>query len=257
MRAEKTRPLKEIWSDYHRSGDPKIREKLIQLCMPLIRHVVGKIAEQLPPHIDREDLMEAGIFGLIDAIERYDVRDNAKFETYAMLRARGAVMDELRSRDFVPRTLRKRMRQIDGARAALMAENDAMPTTDELAKALNIDRDELEATLTEVDNIASVTSLYDRPERSGREGTRMLDMLVDTKSTSPASSMEVEEKKRVLSRFIQELPEQERLVITLYYYEGMLLKEIGEIFNVTESRISQVRSRALMLLKNRMKQAQE
>jgi len=257
VRAEKKRPLKEIWRDYHTSGDPKIREKLIQLCIPLIRHVVGKIAEQLPPYIDREDLMEAGIFGLIDAIERYDVRDSAKFETYAMLRVRGAVMDELRSRDFVPRTLRRRMRQIDGARAALMAENDTIPTTDELAKALNIDRDELEATLTEVDNIASITSLYDRPERSERNGTRMLDMLVDTRSTSPASLMEVEEKKRLLTRYIQELPEQERLVITLYYYEGMLLKEIGEIFNVTESRISQVRSRALMLLKNRMKQAQE
>lgn len=250
-----TRTLKSVWETYRDTGGPHAKEELIMNCMPLVRHVVSRMAAQLPAHLDREELMEAGICGMIDAIERYNPRQDAKFETYAVLRIRGAVIDELRSRDFVPRSLRRKAREICQARAALLAEHDELPTAAELADELNLNEQELEAALIEVDNIASVISLYDkRGTAAEAEDCRMVDLIADPRTTSPACTMELEEKKKQLALSIQELPEQERIVVTLYYYEGMLLKQIGELFNVSESRISQIRSRALMLLKLKMKQ---
>ena len=254
MRMQQTQTLKSIWLAYRETGGPQAKEELIMSCMPLVRHVVNRLAAQLPPHLDREDLLEAGVYGMVDAIERYNPREDAKFETYAVLRIRGAVIDELRSRDFVPRSLRKKARQIREARAALIADKDYTPTTAELAEALNLDEDGLNNAITEVENIASMTSLYDQRNSSEPgESFRMVDVIPDPRSSSPSQSMEAEEKKEALAGAIQSLPEQERLVITLYYYEGMLLKQIGELFGVSESRISQVRSRALMLLKLKMK----
>jgi len=252
-----TRTLKSVWEYYRDSPGPEAKQELIMSCMPLVRHVVSRLAAQLPEHLDREDLLEAGIFGMIDAIERYNPREDAKFETYAVLRVRGAVLDELRSRDFVPRSLRKKARQIRQARAALIAQNDRAPSTAALAAALNLNESELEHALAEVENMATVTSLYDQKgggTGSDEEGFRIVDLIPDPKSSSPAGSIELEEKKRMLASAISELPEQERIVITLYYYENMLLKQIGELFNITESRVSQIRSRALMLLKMKMRQ---
>ncbi|HUU68626.1 MAG TPA: FliA/WhiG family RNA polymerase sigma factor [Planctomycetota bacterium] len=253
---QETRTLKSVWEFYRASPGPETKQELIMSCMPLVRHVVSRLAAQLPGHLDREDLLEAGVFGMIDAIERYNPREDAKFETYAVLRVRGAVLDELRSRDFVPRSLRKKARQIRQARAALIAENDCAPSAAALAAALNLNESELEHALAEVDNMATVTSLYDRKSggTSSDEGFRIVDLIPDPKSSSPAGSMELEEKKRMLATAISELPEQERIVITLYYYENMLLKQIGELFSITESRVSQIRSRALMLLKLKMRQ---
>jgi RNA polymerase sigma factor for flagellar operon FliA len=251
---QQTQTLKSIWQAYRENGGTKAKEGLIMSCMPLVRYVVNQLAAQLPPHLDREDLMEAGIYGMIDAIERYNPREDAKFETYAVLRIRGAIIDELRSRDFVPRSLRRKAREIREAKAALLAENDYIPTAAELADALHLNEEDLRNALAKVENIASVTSLYDLggPSDDG-DRFRMVDVIPDPRSASPSRSVEVEEKKRALAKAIQELPEQERLVITLYYYEGMLLKQIGELLGVTESRISQIRSRALMLLKLKVK----
>ena len=251
---QETRTLKSIWQAYRESGTAQSKEDLIMSCMPLVRHVANRLAAQLPPHLDREDLLEAGIYGMVDAIERYNPREDAKFETYAVLRIRGAIIDELRSRDFVPRSVRRKARQIRETRAALTADNDYTPTTSQLAEALNLNEDELNNALAEVDSIASFTSLYDQRGGDHSDSFRMLDVIPDPKSASPFQSMEVEEKKKALATAIQGLPDQERLVITLYYYEGMLLKQIGELLSVSESRISQVRSRALMLLKLKMKQ---
>lgn len=252
---QETRTLKSVWEAYRETGGPRAKEDMIMSCMPLVRHVVNRLAAQLPPHLDREDLLEAGTYGMIDAIERYNPREDAKFETYAVLRIRGAVIDELRSRDFVPRSIRRKAREIREARAALFADKAYMPTTAELAEALSLNEDDLKNALAEVDNIASITSLYDQRGSSGPgDSFRMVDVIPDPRSASPSLSMELEEKKKALAEAIQDLPEQERLVITLYYYEGMLLKQIGELLGVSESRISQIRSRALMLLKLKMKQ---
>ena len=254
---QETRTLKSIWEHYREHRAPDAKHDLIMSCMPLVRHVVSRLAAQLPEHLDREDLLEAGIFGMVDAIERYNPREDAKFETYAVLRVRGAIIDELRSRDFVPRSLRKKAREINQARAAFIAQNDSAPTTTELAAALNLDERELETALAQVESMATITSLYDPKcgnSSSEEDGFRIVDMIADPNSASPSKSVELEEKKRMLATAISELPEQERIVITLYYYEGMLLKQIGELFSITESRVSQIRSRALMLLKLRMRQ---
>jgi RNA polymerase sigma factor for flagellar operon FliA len=251
---QQTQTLKSIWQAYRQGGGPDAKEELILNCMPLVRHVVNRLATQLPPHLDREDLLEAGVYGMIDAIERYNPREDAKFETYAVLRIRGAVIDELRARDFVPRSLRKKARQIREARAALIADNDYAPTAAELAEALNLNEDDLNNAIAEVESIASITSLYDQRNSSDPgESFRMVDVIPDPRSISPSQSIETQEEKEALATAIQSLPEQERLVITLYYYEDMLLKQIGELFGVSESRISQIRSRALMLLKLKMK----
>jgi len=252
---QETSTLKSIWEHYRDHRSAAAKERLIMGCMPLVRHVVNRLAAQLPSHVDREDLLEAGIFGMVDAIERYNPREDAKFETYAVLRIRGAIIDELRSRDFVPRTLRKKARQIREARAALYAQNDAMPTTAELADALNLDERELENALLDVERMATVTSLYDRKGAATEdEGFRIVDLIADPHSDSPTGSMELEERKQCLADAIMQLPEQERLVVTLYYYEGMLLKQIGELFNITESRVCQIRRHALILLKMKMRQ---
>ena len=255
---QETRTLKSIWEYYREHHGPDAKHDLIMNCMPLVRHVVSRLAAQLPEHLDREDLLEAGVFGMIDAIERYRPREDAKFETYAVLRVRGAIIDELRSRDFVPRSIRKKAREINQARAALIAENDCAPSTAELAAALNLDEQELETALAQVEGMATVTSLYD-PKSGGttseEDGFRIVDMIADPNSSSPTKPIELEEKKRLLATAISDLPEQERIVVTLYYYEGMLLKQIGELFSITESRVSQIRSRALMLLKMKMRQA--
>ncbi|NQT21580.1 MAG: FliA/WhiG family RNA polymerase sigma factor [Planctomycetes bacterium] len=251
---QQTQTLKSIWQAYRQGGGPDAKEQLILNCMPLVRHVVNRLATQLPPHLDREDLLEAGVYGMVDAIERYNPREDAKFETYAVLRIRGAVIDELRARDFVPRSLRKKARQIREARAALIADNDYAPTAAELAEALNLNEDDVNNAIAEVESIASITSLYDQRNSSDPgESFRMVDVIPDPRSISPSQSIETQEKKEALATAIQSLPEQERLVITLYYYEDMLLKQIGELFGVSESRISQIRSRALMLLKLKMK----
>jgi len=252
---QQTQTLKSVWRAYREKGGAKAKEELVMSCMPLVRYVVSQLAPQLPPHIDREDLVEAGIYGMVDAIERYNPREDAKFETYAVLRIRGAVIDELRSRDFVPRSVRRKARKIREARAALTAENNTPPTTAQLADALDLNEQDLTNALSQVENIVSVTSLYgNAPNPNGNEDYRMVDTVADPRSTDPGRAAEIKEKKKTLAKAIQQLPDQERLVITLYYYENMLLKQIGELLGVTESRVSQIRSRALLLLKAKMKQ---
>jgi RNA polymerase sigma factor for flagellar operon FliA len=250
---QQTRTLKSVWQAYRESGRREDQETLIMHCMPLVRCVVSRLACQLPPHLDRKNLMEASIYGMIDAIQRYNPREDAKFETYAVLRIRGAVIDELRSRDFVPRSLRRKAREIREAKAALMAAGDSAPTAGDLARKLDLDEDDLNDALAEVGNIANFTSLYDQKDASSDgDAFRMVDLIADPRSGTPDRPMEMEEKKTTLADAIQDLPDQERLVVTLYYYENMLLKEIGELLGVTESRVSQIRSRALSLLKLKM-----
>ena len=249
--------LKNVWTEYQDTGRPEVREHIIIECMPLVKYVVGKVAASAPPHCDREELIQSGIFGLIDAIERYDPAKEVKFETYAILRIRGAVIDELRSRDWVPRSRRKMAREVETVACELEARNGAVPTTDDLAEAMGVSREEMEKTLQQV-SFVSFVSLDDARgarDADGESGnTRMADLLADTSTGEPSAKIELEEKVRSLSRAITELPEQERIIITLYYYEDMRLKDIGKLYGVSESRISQIHGRALILLKLRMEQ---
>ena len=244
--------LKEIWTEYRETGSREIRERIIIDCLPLVKYVVGKVAHAAPANCDREDLIQCGIFGLIDAIERYDPAKDVKFETYAILRIRGAVIDEMRSTDWVPRSKRRMAREVKAVTCELGTCNGEAPTVDDLAEAMGVSRQEMQEMLEETSFVTFV-SLDEPCSPAGGAGdggsVSMADLLRDTNAGEPTGPIELEEKIRALSRAITELPEQERIVITLYYYEQMRLKNIGELYGVSESRMSQIHGRALVLLK--------
>ncbi len=244
--------LKDTWTEYGETGSREVRERIIMDSLPLVKYVVGKVAHAAPTNCDREDLIQCGIFGLIDAVERYDPTKDVKFETYAILRIRGAVIDEMRSRDWVPRSKRKMAREVEAAKCDLKSRNGDVPTVDDLAEAMGVSQEEMQGRLEDTSFVTFV-SLNEPRSHSGAgadvAGTSMADLLRDSSSDGPAGRIELEERVRSLSRAITELPEQERIIVTLYYYEEMRLKDIGELYGVSESRISQIHSRALVLLK--------
>lgn len=246
--------LKTTWVEYQETGDEQIREELVMNSIPLVKYVVGKVAHRLPPSLDRDDLIGSGITGLLDAIEKYDPGKQVKFETYAILRIKGAVLDELRSRDWVPRSVRRKNREIEEAKQRLAPGNDGSYDIEALAKEADLSRDEIEKLANEASIITFVSLEDPRGSQHDGEALRVVDTVEDKKATAPSDHIEFAEKKAALSRAIQELPEQERLIITLYYFENLFLKEIGELFSVTESRISQIHTRALYALKMNMKE---
>jgi RNA polymerase sigma factor FliA len=247
--------LKEVWTEYSRTRNGAVREQIIMDAMPLVKYVVGKFAASAPAHCDREELIQCGIFGLINAIERFDPDKGVKFETYAILRIRGAVIDELRSRDWVPRSHRRMAREVELAANEIETRTGAAPNVNDLAEAMNLSTDEMEQALRQT-NFVSFVSLDEQQgghtEGSGDGQIRMGDLLEDTNIRPPSSRLELEERVCALGKAIEGLPEQERLVISLYYYEGIRLKDIGELFGVSESRVSQIHGRALVLLKLQM-----
>lgn len=249
--------LRGVWSEYRETGDGAIRERIIMDCMPLVKYVVGRVASAAPPHCDREELIQSGVFGLIDAIDRYDPAQEVKFETYAILRIRGAVIDEMRARDWVPRSKRKMAREVEALSCELESRDGTVPTVGDLARMMGVSREEMGEILQQVSFISFVSLEEWRRARNAEGDERDLhaaDVLRDMRVGEPSARIELEEKVRALGRAISELPEQERIIVTLHYYEGMRLKDIGEIYGVSESRISQVHSRALVLLRIRMEQ---
>lgn len=229
-------------------GPGGVREADILRHLPLVQTVVDRVAVHLPPHVDRDDLFHAGVIGLIDALGKFDPsRDNA-FSTYAVLRIRGAVIDELRARDWVPRGARERARAYQQAVAELSQELNRLPRDDELAARLGVDvalLPELEAQST----LAAQVS-FDAP--MGEDGT-LGDALSrrDDETADPGRFMEADDRRRMLAKMLASLSEQERLVIKLYYFESLMMKEIAAILGVTESRICQIHARVMGVLKAR------
>ncbi|MCE9593754.1 MAG: FliA/WhiG family RNA polymerase sigma factor [Planctomycetes bacterium] len=217
------------------------RDKLILDHVPLLKHIAGRMALDLPARIDREDLIGYGMIGLIGAADSWEPARGLKFSTYAYTKVRGAILDELRKQDFLPRSRREKVRELERAIAALEQENGVTPSPEEIAARMG-------STLEGVDEIllsaksAGQTSLDDGPSNE------LASMLSDPRSKDPAGSAEWQEMKVLLTRAIGELPEPEKTVITLYYAEELLLKEIGEILGVHESRVSQLHSRAIFRL---------
>ena len=234
--------LKEQWARYQATGSAEVRGELILACMPLVRYAVGRILPGLPPSLDREDLMEAGVFGLIDAIERFDPSREAKFESYAILRIRGAVLDELRANEFNPRTVRLRLKRAEEIRNGLQERYRGTPAEKHLEEALEPADDEPV-------QVVSFVSLHGRA--SGRR--RVVDEIVDARAGDAEAEAELDEARAALAQALDGLPSYERAVVAMYYYKGMMLKEIGRVFKVTESRISQVHQRALRRLRTQMK----
>jgi RNA polymerase sigma factor FliA len=246
-RADETQ---ELWLDYRRTGDQKIRDRLILTYAPLVKYVAGRLGSGLPAHVDEGDLVSYGLLGLIGAIERYDPARDVKFETYAMARIKGQIIDELRSMDWVPRSVRARARQIERAIGELEARVGRAPTDEEIAKKLGITEEELEESLGEIgrSSIAALDELW-TVSGSGGDQVALIDTIEDESAPNPEGTLSVTEQKEALADAIARLPEREKLVVTLYYYEELTLREIGEVLGVTESRVSQLHTKAILRLK--------
>jgi RNA polymerase sigma factor FliA len=241
-----------LWQDYRKSRDHALRDRLILTYAPLVKFVAGRLGASLPAHVDEQDLVSYGLLGLIGAIERYDPGREIKFETYAISRIRGAIIDELRSLDWVPRSVRTRAREIERAIAELERSTMRAPTDEEIAAKLGITGDELEESLAEISrsSMAALDELW--TPSSGGDQISLIDTIEDTSGPDPESSLEQTELREALGEAIARLPEREKLVVTLYYYEELTLREIGEVLGVTESRVSQLHTKAVLRLKARL-----
>jgi RNA polymerase sigma factor FliA len=244
--------MRSLWLEYRRTQDKALRERLILTYAPLVKYVAGRLGSGLPAHVDDGDLVSYGLLGLISAIERYDPERDIKFETYAIARIKGAIIDELRALDWVPRSVRARARQIERAIAELEAKLGTAPTDEEIAKRLGITLDELEESLSDISR-SSIAALDELWSVSG-EGDQisLLDTIEDTSGPKPADVLDETEMRETLAEAIARLPEREKLVVTLYYYEELPLREIGEVLGVTESRVSQLHTKAILRLKARL-----
>jgi RNA polymerase sigma factor FliA len=244
--------IRAVWIEFRRTGDKALRDRLIVTYAPLVKYVAGRLGSGLPAHVEEADLVSYGLLGLIGAIERYEPDRDIKFETYAMSRIRGAILDELRSLDWVPRSVRSRAREIERAITALEAKLGRAPTDEEIAGRVGISTDELEESLTDIAR-SSIGALDELWTVSGDgDQVSLLDTLEDPESVRPADALDETELRETLADAIARLPEREKVVITLYYYEELTLREIGEVLGVTESRISQLHTKAVLRLKSRL-----
>jgi RNA polymerase sigma factor FliA len=241
-----------LWLELRRTNDKGIRDRLILTYAPLVKYVAGRLGSGLPAHVDEGDLVSYGLLGLIGAIERYDPARDIKFETYAIARIKGAIIDELRSLDWVPRSVRSRAREIERAIGELEAKLGTAPDDEQIAKKIGITVKELEDSLTDISR-SSIAALDELWSVSGDgDQVSLLDTIEDTTGPHPADALDAAEMREALADAIARLPEREKLVVTLYYYEELTLREIGEVLGVTESRVSQLHTKAILRLKSRL-----
>lgn len=239
---------KRLWEDYARLGATDLREKLILEYAPLVKLVAGRLSMYLGGTVEFEELSSYGIFGLIDAIDKFDTRKGIKFETYASLRIRGAILDQIRKNDWIPRTIRQRQKQIDAVMKELETANGRPATDEEIAAALGITDDELLEWQSQM-KLTNVVSLNEFME-GGSDVTN--DNSLGHRFASPEEEVDKAELKQMLVEALESLTEKERSVITFYYYEELTLKEIASILEVSESRISQLHTRALEKMRMRL-----
>ncbi|HET7483501.1 MAG TPA: RNA polymerase sigma factor WhiG [Actinomycetota bacterium] len=246
----------DAWDEYKQSGSTTARDQLILHYSPLVKYVAGRVAVGLPSNIDQSDLISYGIFGLIDAIDKYDRSKNVKFETYAISRIRGSIIDELRAIDWVPRSVRFKAREVEKAYGALENRLKRPPSDQEIAAELGISTDELNHIYTQLSNV-SLIALDEITTTDGDKGDKLslLDTLEDTKTASPMEAFENEEMREILISSINHLPEREKRVVTFYYFNGLTLAEIGKVLGVTESRVCQIHTKAVLALKGKIAEA--
>jgi RNA polymerase sigma factor for flagellar operon FliA len=242
----------ELWSLYKEARDPAIRDAFIRQYAPLVKYVAGKVAASMPNTVEFEDLVGFGVFGLLDAIEKFDPDKNVKFKTYAVTRIRGAIFDELRSIDWVPRSVRQKTKEIEDAVVSLEAKLGRPASDHEVASSLGVSEDDFMKTMLKISS-TSVLSLND-VWYSGDDADKISigESIESPTSMNPDATVEREEVKRVIIQAISELPEKEKKVLVLYYYEDLTLKEIGQVLDVTESRVSQLHTKAILRLRAKL-----
>ena len=251
--AEPRLEIERVWQDYRRTRDKALRDRLILNYAPLVKYVAGRLGGGLPAHVDEGDLVSYGLLGLIGAIERFDPAREIKFETYAISRIKGSIIDELRSLDWVPRSVRSRAREIERAMLDLENRFKRPPSDEEVANEIGITVDEVQDSLTAISrsSVAALDELW-QISTGGGDTVSLIDTIEDPHADDPSKAMSQTEVREALADAIQRLPEREKLVITLYYYEELTLREIGEVLSVTESRVSQLHTKAILRLKVRL-----
>lgn len=239
---------KKLWDDYKRTGASQIREKIILEYAPLVKLVAGRLSMYLGYNVEYDDLVSYGVFGLIDAIDKFDTLKDVKFETYASLRIRGAILDQIRKMDWIPRTVRQRQKQIDAAIRELETATGQAPTDEQIAEKLGITNDEFTDWQSQM-KVTGVVSLEEFTEAGSeipndRYGTSHFE--------GPEEALEKSELKQMLAEALETLTEKENKVVLLYYYEDLTLKEIANILEVSESRVSQLHTKALQKLQKKL-----
>ncbi len=242
----------ELWVEYKRTKSTQLRDKFIRQYMPLVKYVAGKLAVGMPGSVEFDDLVGFGQFGLLDAIEKFDPDKNVKFKTYAVTRIRGAIFDELRQLDWVPRSVRQKSREIEDTIVDLESKLGRTATDAEIAEKMGISENEYQQTIMKISG-TSVLSLND-VWYSGNDNEHMSigDSIESPASLNPDVIVEREEIRKIIVEAINELPEKEKMVIVLYYHEDLTFKEIGQVLEVSESRISQLHARANLRLRAKL-----
>lgn len=238
--------LESLWFEYFKDkSNKKVRDALIVQYIYLTRYVVGRVKVALPPTFSIEDISSYGVEGLIDAIEKYLPDKGARFETYALMRIRGNIIDKIRSQDFLPRSVRKKIKDVKEAQEHLRQKFGRQPTSSEIGELLGLEKEKIEQILAED---TTITSLYDKKGTS-EESLEIIDTIQDRR-LNPQEEMEEKDVKKELDHALKRLPERERMIMVLYYHENMTLKEIGETIEISESRVCQLHAQAIMKLKN-------
>ncbi len=247
--------VEALWARYKETDGRDARDQLILHYSPLVKYVAGRVAVGLPQNVDQADLVSYGIFGLIDAIEKFDPERGFKFETYAISRIKGSILDELRSIDWVPRSVRAKARALEKAYAKLEGDLHRSPTDAELADELDLSEAQLAQLLSQISFVGMAA--LDEMLAGGDRGESMTlgDTIADG-GRGPVNLYEAEETRQLLAETINRMPEREKLVLTLYYYESLTLAEIGEVLRVTESRVCQIHTKAVLALRSRMAAAE-
>jgi len=245
--------LQDLWRKYKSSGDQRARERLVVAYSPLVKYVAGRMSSGLPAHVEESDLISYGLGGLISAIERFDLSRDIKFETYAITRIRGAVIDELRTLDWVPRSVRARAREFERVNSKLEARLQRAPSDEEMATELELSVEEFQEALLQISNstIVALDELWNVSDSSG-DSVSLLDTLPDRGAPDPQMLVDESELRDRIADAIAALPEREKLVVALYYYENLTLREIGEVLGVTESRVSQLHTKAVLRLRSKL-----
>ena len=239
-----------LWRAYGERRDPALRERLVLHYAPLVKYVAGRVGTGLPAHVDAGDLVQSGIFGLVDAIDRFEPERGLKFETYAMQRIRGGILDDLRAQDWVPRSVRSRAREVERALERLEARLLRTASDAEVANELGLSVSDLRDFYAQL-QLTSVVAL-DELVTVGRGGTSLAETLPDDSMPDPGAVMDGVESRRLLAQAVSQLVERDRVVVTLYYFENLTLAEIGKVLGVTESRVCQLHTRAVLRLRTKL-----
>ena len=243
--------IAELWATFVEDRRPELRDRLILHYAPLVKYVAGRVGSGLPAHVEQADLISYGTFGLIDAITRYEPTREVKFESYAMARIRGAIIDELRSTDWIPRSVRMKARQFERTVDALESRLQRSPTEEEVAAEMEMDVEEVRKFLGQL-SLVNVVALDELLSDDEGGAPRLVDTLKHTSALDPQAMAEHGEARQLLARAVEQLPEREKVVVSLYYFEGLTLADIGRVLGVTESRICQLHTKAVLHLRTKL-----